>query len=163
MSLITQDAKDLINESIGAELFASHLYRQVYACMMRAGYFGAAKWFMKEAQDELAHYDTWVNYVNDRGDLIDIPAVKEITERPTTLKDAIQLAYDTEKKLGDFYEKMYDKLEDDIGDIATAIRTQKFIKIQTQSIGEYGDFLVTLEHCKDDAALLLLDEKLGKS
>ena len=58
---------------------------------------------------------------------------------------------------------MYDKLEDEIDDCATAVRTQKFIKIQTQSVGEYGDFLAMCDRCGDDAALLMLDEKLGNA
>ena len=45
-SLLSADAKDLIAEAIGHEMYVSHLYRQFSASMQRVGYFGASKTFL---------------------------------------------------------------------------------------------------------------------
>ena len=161
-SLLGADARKLVQKAVYFELYASHLYRQIAACMQSAGFFGVQKWFEQEAADELVHFGIWRDYLNDRSDMAEIPQLPMIKERPETLGDALQLAFKTEKDLGDFYADMYDRLEDDIRDITTATRVLKFIEIETGSIGEYGDYLARLERCAGDAAAILaLDQFIG--
>lgn len=145
-----------INESGGNELTASVSYKQVSNCMKQIGYFGAAAFFSKEADDEIAHYQVWADAANDFGFILEIPSVKP-KEKPMGLKEAFDFYYRNEKELFDFYNNFYSECDDP----ALHQVLLQFIEIQRKSVGEAGDFLATLEQCDDKASLLVFDKELN--
>ena len=122
------------------------------------GYFGAGKFFRDESMDELKHYQTWVDFVNARGDIADVPLVPAQMIRPSTLMEAFGIYYAKEVQLGNFYNDWY--MECDDATIHQQLIT--FVEIQRISVGEAGDFLATLTRCMENpAALLIFDGKLN--
>ncbi len=157
-SILSDTDKKIIREAVQQELYASHLYKQVANFMQRAGFFGAQTFFAGEAEDELKHYGLHVQFLNDMGDVAEVPALPAITKRPDGLEAAIQLGFDTELTLGQKYEGWYRAATSEM----TRQHLLQFLEIQRKSIGEYGDWLARIERAAgDECGLLIIDKELG--
>lgn len=158
-NLLSKAAEAILADAVHAELYASHLYRHAANQMQRAGYFGAAKWFKSEAATEAKHYQRLADYANDMGSVVTLPTIEGHPDEPlTTLRDALQLGFQTERNLLDDYAEWFGK-----ADPVTAQFLLQFIEIQRKSVGEYLDWLTRLDRAgSDNAAMLLIDKELGE-
>lgn len=156
-SLLTKEYRDKIIEAIGYELGASSAYKQLANYMEYIGYFGSRDFFKKESKEELKHYQIWADFMNDRGDVADVPTVEATNEKPKTLKEGFEMYYTRELELSEFYNEWYMSCDD----ATIHERLIDFVKIQRESVGEAGDLLAEIEACGGDkGALLLFDKKL---
>lgn len=161
-SLIKDKVKSRFNEAVGHELYAHNMYRSFAAQAQAIGFFGAMAYFSKEALSELDHYQKLVDYVNDRGDVVSIPAIDAQKDKFSTLKEAFELVYETEKNLLDFYVEFYEEAEDAMKDCVSAQFLLEFIEIQRKSVGEVKDILSMIAIAGDNsAAILTVDTKLA--
>lgn len=157
-SLLSDTDKKILQDAVQQELYASHLYKHVSNYMQRAGYFGAQKFFAGEAADELEHYEKHVQFLNDMGDVADVPGLPAISQKPGQLEAAIQLGYDTELALGQKYEGWYRTATSEM----TRQHLFQFLEIQRKSIGEYGDWLARIERAAgDECGIIIIDKELG--
>lgn len=158
-SLLSPKDKKKLNEAAANELYASNLYKHIGNCLQRIGLFGCQAYFHAESADELKHYQILANFANDRLDQITVAEVPEIDDKINSLSDAFELAFETEKDLGDFYNSFIKETEDE----AIKQFLLQFVEIQRNSIGEYGDFLATLGFIGDNkAAQLLFDKEINE-
>jgi ferritin len=149
-----------LQDAVHSELFASNLYKHIANQMQRIGYFGAQKWFLHESSDELTHYQKLADYLNDRGAVAEIPAIEAMTEVTASLREAIELAYNTELQLQNDYADWYRAAADDP---ITQQRLLEFLEIQRTSVGEYGDLISRLDRAADDTCgILLIDQELAE-
>lgn len=156
---LSPEIEGVLAEAVHAELFASHLYKHVANQLQRLGYFGAQKFFLSESQDELEHYQRHVDYVNDRGGVAAVPALADVVDTVASLRDALELAYDTELTLQGQYAEWYGQV-----DVITQQHLLQFLEIQRKAVGEYGDLLARLDRVEGDACgVLLIDQEMGKN
>lgn len=154
---LTPNVENILNDAVRAELFASHLYKHVANQLQRLGYFGAQKFFASESADELEHYQRHVDYINDRGSVAETPPLPRASETIESLRDALQLAYDTELGLQNDYAIWYTE-----SDVITQQHLLQFLEIQRKSVGEYGDLIARLDRVEGDACgVLLIDQEMG--
>ena len=158
-SLLSASDKKKLNQAVEHELYASNFYKYAASCCQKYGLFGAQKFFEKESADELTHYYKLRDFFNDRGDEAEMPQIDAVD-----FKDGIDLmgildaAYELEKDLGDFYNEFYFATKD----ATVHARIQKFVKIQTKAVGEYGDLLARLSLVSEcPGGLLIFDQELG--
>lgn len=157
--LISKTLESLINSAVHAELYASNLYKHLANQMQRLGYFGAQKFFIGESGDELKHYQIHVNFLNDMGTVAKVPAIEAMTDAISSLRDALELAYDTEEGLAKEYASWFKQASDDP---LTAQHLLQFLEIQRKSVGEYADLIARMDRAKDnEAAILMIDQELG--
>lgn len=162
-SLLKKEVKSFLIKAIGQELYAHNMYKNFANQMQAIGYFGTQKYFLKESEDELKHYQILADYINDRGDVAEIPSIPAQEDNPASLKEAFDMAYEIELSLEKFYVKGYDLVEDELGDCITAQFLLQFLEIQRISVGEIKDILSMLKLAKEDSAsLFLIDKKLSK-
>lgn len=157
--LLSKQAEAMLNEAVQSELYASHLYRHLANQLQRIGYFGAQKHFASESADELVHYQTLADIMNDMGSVAALPMLEAITDKVASLRDALEIAYETELQLGSDYERWYNGCSD-----APLVQQAllQFLAIQRTSIGEYADWLTRLDRAgQNEAAILLIDNELG--
>lgn len=157
-SLLSEKDRELLNQAASHELYASNLYKHIGNCLQRIGLFGSQKFFHAESADELKHYQILADFMNDRMDQVIVREVPEMSEVVTSLNGAFDLALHTEMTLEKFYAKFYKECEDEV------VRQflLQFIEIQRTSVGEYGDFMATLNFIGDDkAAQLTFDTELN--
>lgn len=158
-SLLSASDKKKLNQAVEHELYASNFYKYAASCCQKYGLFGAQKFFEKESADELEHYYKLRDFFNDRGDEADMPQIDAVEfKEGIDLMGILDAAYELEKDLGDFYNEFYFATKD----ATVHARIQKFVKIQTKAIGEYGDLLARLSLVSEcPGGLLIFDQELG--
>ena len=158
-NLLSKPTEAKLNEAVQSELYAAHLYKHLANQLQRLGYFGAQKHFAAESSDELGHYQKLADLMNDMGAVAKVPMLEACDERVGSLRDALEIAYETEMQLGQDYERWYKA----IPEVMVQQALLPFIEIQRTSIGEYGDLLTRLDRAgNNEAAILLIDNELGK-
>lgn len=156
--LISESCVEKFNQALYQEMYVSHLYHHVANHMQMLGYFGAQKFFFAESQDELTHFQKIVDFLNDVGTVAKMPAIPSMTEEVDSLMGALQMAYDQEVELLNFYTEFYKMADPTCQEVLLG-----FIKIQRTASGEYADLIARLEIIKDDpCGLLIFDQELGK-
>ena len=157
--IISQQCKDMLDDAVHSELYASNLYKHIANELQRLGYFGTSKFFLKESADELAHYQLHVEFQNDVGTVAKVPMIEAMDEPIKTLSDAIETGYETELQLYNDYKKWYSLASTD--PVVQQFLLQ-FLEIQRTSVGEYGDLLARIQLVdQDKAGMLLIDQELG--
>ena len=158
-SLLSASDKKKLNQAVEHELYASNFYKYAASCCQKYGLFGAQKFFEKESADELTHYYKLRDFFNDRGDEAEMPQIDAVDfKEGIDLMGILDAAYELEKDLGDFYNEFYFATKD----ATVHARIQKFVKIQTKAIGEYGDLLARLSLVSEcPGGLLIFDQELG--
>ena len=157
--IISQECKDMLDDAVHSELYASNLYKHIANEVQRLGYLGTNKFFLKESADELTHYQRHVEFQNDVGTVAKVPAIESMDEPIKTLSDAIETGYETEVQLYNDYKKWYGQASDD--PVVQQFLLQ-FLEIQRTSVGEYGDLLSRIQLVDGDkAGMLLIDQELG--
>jgi ferritin len=158
-SLLSASDKKKLNQAVEHELYASNFYKYAASCCQKYGLFGAQKFFEKESADELEHYYKLRDFFNDRGDEADMPQIDAVDfKEGIDLMGILDAAYELEKDLGDFYNEFYFATKD----ATVHARIQKFVKIQTKAVGEYGDLLARLSLVSEcPGGLLIFDQELG--
>lgn len=157
-SLLDPATKKMLLEAVASELYASHLYQHLANQMQFVGRFGAAKFFQAESLNERAHFQKLVDYFDDRGDWVAMPAVPKCDDTAKDLPQALQIAYDTELQLERDYVGWYKACLCEI----TRQFLLSFLEEQRKSVGEFSDLLAEVALAGDDrAALMMLDNKLG--
>lgn len=157
--VISSGLKTMLDDAIHSELYASNLYKHVANRLQKLGFFGAQKFFLAESASELEHYQTHVQFQNDVGAVAEVPAIEAMDEPINSLRDALELGYDTELQLYEDYKKWYSQAASDV--VVQQFLLQ-FLELQRKSVGEYGDLIARLNQAGDDkAAILLIDQELG--
>jgi ferritin len=157
--IISQECKDMLDDAVHSELYASNLYKHVANELQRLGYFGATKFFLKESADELAHYQLHVEFQNDVGTVAKVPMIEAMNDPIKSLSDAIETGYETELELYNDYKKWYGQTSED--PVVQQFLLQ-FLEFQRTSVGEYGDLLSRIQLMDGDkAGMLLIDQELG--
>jgi ferritin len=159
--LITQQLAARLHDLARTEFFNAYLYRTLAASMQYAGYFGAQKHFMQEADDEIKHYQAVVDFLNSRGVPMVALALPPLPDAPTTLPDALAGAYNQEV----FTENAYKSLGADAqraGDAPVYQFVMEVMEHQSASTGDYADLITRCNIAGNDpAALLMIDTEIG--
>jgi len=157
--IISQECKDMLDDAVHSELYASNLYKHSAIEVQRLGYLGTNKFFLKESADELTHYQRHVEFQNDVGTVAKVPMIEAMNDTIETLSDAIETGYETELELYNNYKEWYSETSDD--PVVQQFLLQ-FLEIQRTSVGEYGDLLARIQLVdQDKAGMLLIDQELG--
>lgn len=158
-SMLSRSIEAMLNEAVQAELYASHLYKHLANQLQRIGYFGAQKHFASESADELQHYQKLADLMNDMGTVAKVPMLEAVTDKVESLRDALEIAYDTELQLGTDYERWFKGCADSPMVQQSLLQ---FLEIQRTSVGEYADLLARLDRAgENEAAILMIDNELG--
>jgi len=92
--------------------------------------------------------------MNDMGEAISVMAIDAQSFDVDSLMDALEYAYDMEADLLQKYESAYESVSPKLKALI-----YDFLKIQTKSVGEYGDLIARLGLTNEP---ILIDQELGK-
>jgi ferritin len=157
-SLLSSKVENKLNELIGQELHAMYTYVAAANWCQANGYLRAYDFFLGESADEKLHSEILQKYILDMG------CTPELTEIDTPEADyeclncVIDAAYDMEVELGMMYSKFASEITGQ--DFITLTKIQEFIKIQTESIGFYGDIRSAADGLSKDKFQQLMLEKI---
>lgn len=159
--LLDKDCVSKFEAAIKYEFGHFYLYKHLAIAMQAVGYFGAQEYFDKESAEENEHAQKHIQFLNDMGVKAKLPTLSPESESQTTLYDAIDLAYENEKDLLDYYKDMYKAEVMENPQVAEHLHF--FIKTQVDAVGLYGDILATMESEKENKNIcVVIDHKLKK-
>jgi ferritin len=160
-NLLSPSMKKGLQKAIYAELYQSNLWKHIANQLQRLGYFGGQKYFLAESAEELTHYQVFVDFINDMGDVADVPKIDAIEDEIDSMAAALQVAYDMELDVYNQYKKLYEEADEE--DCAVGIFLQQFVTIQLKAVGAYGDLISRYNRCgTNEAAILEFDRYLSK-
>lgn len=160
-NLLSPSMKKGLQKAIYAELYQSNLWKHIANQLQRLGFFGGQKYFLAESAEELTHYQVLVDFINDMGDVADVPKIDAIEDEIDSIATALQVSYDMELDVYNQYKKLYKEAEEE--DCAVGIFLQQFVTIQLKAVGAYGDLISRYNRCgTNEAAILEFDRYLSK-
>jgi ferritin len=160
-NLLSPSMKKGLQKAIYAELYQSNLWKHIANQLQRLGFFGGQKYFLAESAEELTHYQIFVDFINDMGDVADVPKIDAIEDEIDSIATALQVAYDMELDVYNQYKKFYQEADEE--DSAVGIFLQQFVTIQLKAVGTYGDLISRYNRCgTNEAAILEFDRYLSK-
>jgi len=158
-SLLSPSMKKGMQDAIYIELYQSNLWKSLANQLQRIGYFGSQKYFLAESAEELTHYQMHVEFMNDMGDCADLPKIDAITDKVTDSGDTMEDGYNIEMDVYNQYKEFYEKAEDE--DVVVAQYLLKFLKIQREAVGHYGDLLAKYKIAESTKELLEFDQHIS--
>jgi hypothetical protein len=112
-SLLSASMKKGLQDALQVELHQSNLWKHLANNLQRLGLFGSQKYFLAESAEELTHYQMIVEFINDMGDVADMPKIESITDKINSIGDALDLGYETELDVLNQYKDLYKKAEEE--------------------------------------------------
>lgn len=153
--------REAINDQIKQEFYAAYVYMAMSAHFSNKSLDGFAHWMRMQAQEELGHAVRLVDYLLERGEPVDFPAVDA---PPTTFGSPLSIfeaALEHEKKVTRSINELYALAVSRL-DYPTQLQLQWFINEQVEEEASSGTVVDQLRLAGDDsAALLMMDQKLG--
>ena len=156
--ILSSQVEEKLNELIGEELYAMYAYKAMANWCQDNGFLKAHPFFLEESSDEKSHAEILEQYLLDMGCVPKLEKIDKPESSFKTLYDVIYDAYDMEVALGEKYNDMalYCAKEDAL----TLTKVQEFIKIQTESIGFFGDICSVIKGLSDNKFEQLMLEKI---
>lgn len=158
-SLLSANMKKGLQDALQVELYQSNLWKHLANHLQRLGFFGSQKYFLTESAEELTHYQIIADFMNDMGDVADVPAIEAIKDKIETIGDALEIGYETELDVLNQYKDLYKMAEEE--DCAVAVFLQQFITIQVKAVGQYGDFLAKYKVAEATKEILEFDQHIN--
>jgi ferritin len=156
--ILSTQIEEKLNGLIGQELYAMYAYKAMANWCQNAGFLSSYKFFLEESSDEKSHAEILEQYILDMGCVPKLEKIDKPDSSFKTLYDVIYEAYDMEVALGEKYSDM--ALICAKEDAITLTKIQEFIKIQTKSIGFYGDICAVAKGLSDNKFEQLMLEKI---
>ncbi len=152
---------DAINRQINAEMYSAYLYLSMSSYASHTGLQGTANWFRCQAQEEMVHAQKLYDYVNSRGNHVELAA---IDGPPTDFQSLRQMFEDTlahEKKVTAMIHSLVDQAAEE-KDHATEIFLQWFVTEQVEEEETAQAVLDRLKLAGDSGSgLFMVDNELA--
>ena len=129
--MLNPKIQDAINEQINAELYSAYLYLSMSLHFEAEGLSGIANWFKVQFQEEQAHAEIFMNYVNQRGGRVVLKAIEAVPTSWESPMDAFVATLEHEKKVTSLINALY-SLAMKEEDYATRDRLAWFVPEQVE-------------------------------
>lgn len=157
-----QTVKDLINEQITHEFYASYLYLAMAAHFEEENFEGFAQWFRMQAKEEEAHAMKLFDFLVERGERIELQQIDKPPVEFGSPVDAFRAALAHEQKVTGLINTIYAAAVE-AKDYPSQVMLQWFIEEQVEEEDTTGSAVDRLEMAGDsNAALMFLDSQFGE-
>lgn len=159
--MLNPKVQDAINEQINAELYSAYLYLSMAQYFEAEGLAGFANWFKIQFQEEQAHAQIFINYLNQRGGRVTLKAIDAV---PTTWEsplDAFKATLEHEQKVTALINNLYATAEQE-HDYATRDRLNWFVTEQVEEEDNCRQLIDKYSLIGNDGmGQYMLDQELG--
>lgn len=129
--MLSKKMEDALNEQINAELWSAYLYLSMGMQFENAGLNGVANWFKVQFQEEQAHAEIFMNFVNQRGGRVLLKPIAAVDTDWATPLDAFKATLAHEQKVTAMINNLYSIAEEE-KDYATRERLVWFVNEQVE-------------------------------
>lgn len=153
--------RDALNEHLGAELYASHLYWAMAAYCESIGLPGFARWMHVQSSEERDHAGRFQRFVERRGGRVTLGALGAPPEDFGSPVDMFEAILKEEQGVTERIHGLH-ALAVDIQDPSAQGFLQEFSMEQVEEESTAEAILQSLRRAGDDpATLLMIDRELG--
>lgn len=159
--MLNNKIQDALNEQINAELWSAYLYLSMGMYFQSEGRPGIAGWFRVQYQEEQAHAQIFMNYINQRGGRVVLKPIAEVPVEWASLLDAFEATLAHEQKVTALINELYALAEAE-HDYATRDRLNWFVSEQVEEEETARDIIDKIKLIGDNGmGLYMLDQELG--
>lgn len=97
--MLNKKIEQAINEQINAEIYSAYLYASMEMYLESIDMAGAAVWMRAQVQEEMAHAEKFMRYVNDRGGRVILTAIETPPTEWTSVQEVFESALAHEQKV----------------------------------------------------------------
>lgn len=150
-----------INDQIGMEFGAAYSYLAMSAYFEGKNLPGFAHWMRMQYKEEIEHAERFVDYLLERGQKLQLPAVSKPTSDFKSPLDVVKRALANERKVTASINKLYE-LANEEKDYPAQLMLHWFIDEQVEEESSFEILVGKLQMAGDDGATLLaIDRDLG--
>lgn len=159
--MLNPKIQDALNEQINAELWSAYLYLSMAMNFEAAGRPGIANWFKIQFQEEQAHAQIFINYVNQRGGRVMLKAIDAVPTDWATPLEAFEATLAHETKVTALINALYSLAEQE-SDYATRDRLNWFVSEQVEEEDNCRQLIDKFRLIGDNGmGIYMLDQELG--
>lgn len=153
---------DAMNEQIRREFESAYIYLGMAAYFDAKNLPGFAHWMKIQFEEELAHTFKIYDFVNDRGEAVELGSVEKPSSTYDSPLDAFQAALKHEQYISKSIHDLYD-LANEENDHASKQFLHWFIEEQVEEEQNAGEIVDTLDMVDNNPqALLMLDREFAQ-
>lgn len=158
---ISSKMKEMLNDQIGMEGYASSYYLSMATWCESTGYEGAAQFFYAQSDEERQHMLKIVRHLNRIGASATIPKIKQPPAKFESLEDICKTALGNEVVVTAAFAKMVECAQEE-RDHTTFTFLQWFVEEQIQEETTFESILQKFELIgRDRLALVEIDRIMG--
>ena len=159
--MITNKIQDAINAQINAEFWSAYLYLSMAMHFEAEGRPGVANWFKIQWQEEQAHAQIFINYLNQRGGRVELKAIDAVPTTWASPLEAFKHTLEHEQKVTSLINALYALAEQE-HDYATRDRPNWFVTEQVEEEDNCRTLIDKFSMIGDNGmGLYMLDQELG--
>jgi ferritin len=137
---LTPKMETVLNEWLRLEFNSSQLYQSMAVWSDNRGYVGLKKMYLKDAGEEMIHYNKVLNYIMDRNCNPIIPESPKMSNEYSSFKEVIEKSLEHEMKISEAILAVNSNAENE-KDKTTYFFTQWFINEQIEEEEKFRDIL----------------------
>lgn len=159
--MISPKIQDAINAQINAEFWSAYLYLSMAMNFEAQGRSGVANWFRIQFQEEQAHAEIFINYLNQRGGRVMLAPIDAVPTEWDTPLDAFKATLEHEKKVTSLINELFALAESE-KDYATRDRLAWFVSEQVEEEDNCRQLIDKFQLVGDNGmGLYMLDQELA--
>ncbi len=152
-----------MNDQINAEIYSAYLYKSMEMYLQSIDLPGMANWMNVQTQEELAHAEGLIQFVNLRGGRVTLTAIEAPKIEWKSAAEVFADAYDHEAKVVTVKINKLMDLAIKEKDHAAAIALQWFVSEQVEEEATADELLAKVGMIGDSKnGLFMMDRELGK-
>lgn len=160
--MLSKPVFDAMNAQVGHEMASAYLYLSMAAYFEANNLPGFAQWMRVQFQEEQAHALKFFDYILERGNAVELPAIPQPQVNYASPQEAFQVTYEHEQKVTRLILGIYDAAVAE-KDIASQIFLQWYVSEQVEEEKNASDILDLLKKIGPSiGSLYQLDHRLGK-
>lgn len=129
--MLSPTIENALNEQVNAEFWSAYLYLSMSCNFEAKGLAGLANWFRVQFQEEQAHAQIFINYINARGGRVKLMPIAEVATEWENPLDALKDTLAHEQKVTAMINNIFAKAEAE-HDYATREKLNWFINEQVE-------------------------------
>lgn len=160
--MLSKPVLDAMNAQVGHEMASAYLYLSMAAYFEANNLPGFGKWMRVQFQEEQAHAIKFYDYILDRGNAVELPAIPQPQVNFASPQEVFQVTYEHEQKVTRLILDIY-KAATAENDVASQIFLQWFVTEQVEEEKNASDILDLLKKIGPSiGSLYQLDHRVGK-
>jgi ferritin len=150
---------DAINVQLNFEIESAHVYLAMAGYVATLGLDGFENWFMIQYEEELSHAKKFINYLNERGERVNIAGFEDPRNEFSSLLEVFETSLAHEKEVTRRINNLM-KIATELNDYASISFLQWYVDEQVEEEDNFSKLIDKIKLVKD-AGLYMLDKEVG--